>query len=190
LEKAEPKAAPSAAPVNRDGATDLASLLFGAWDRLSQPRATDPLRTTLNEVIARFAPQLGQIVRLPECPGGSGLSAVGIGHAGSTELVALFAVEDLGGETWTLNSGSTEMVALGSGATRAPAWRTLLLMAALVESTRPNAAVKPVLVYGNGRLSALPGKDEIAEFGRSIGAAAAAERLHVAMADASVTVSA
>ena len=80
----------------------LASLVFGAWERLAQPQGADALRAAVDEAIAALESALPHIVRTPRVSRGSGLVAVCSGARGETPVVALVAAEDLQGQTWAV----------------------------------------------------------------------------------------
>lgn len=169
--------------------TALASLLFGAWDRLAQPLGADALKSAVDEVLSALEATLPHIVRTPRLTKGSGLVAVCSGARGETPVVALVAAEDLQGQTWAVTPGANEMSCLDNFQQKSalPTWRALLAAAALVEQTRPGVLVVPVLVCGNGGLSEAPRREDVIAHGQSVGAAGAASRLlTVEAADLSV----
>ena len=175
---AEPSRGGAAEP-SAESPTALASLLFGAWDRLAQPLGADALKSAVDEVLNALEATLPHIVRTPRLTRGSGLVAVCSGARGETPVVALVAAEDLQGQTWAVTPGANEMSCLDNFQQKSaqPTWRALLAAAALVEQTRPGVLVVPVLVCGNGGLSEAPRREDVIAHGQSVGAAGAASRL-------------
>lgn len=157
----------------------LASLVFGAWGRLSQPAGAEALRQTTEQVLGFITTRVAHMVRAPQVPKGSGIVAVGSGDGPSASVVVLLATEDLCGRVWQMAAAGTELRSNDADAAtvRTPCWRALLSAAGLVEQAQPGAVVVPVLVYGHGMLDQLPGRDAVAAFGQSVGAVAAAGRL-------------
>ncbi len=179
---ATPVAAPVPAPspgaaVSGDPA-HLAALAFGAWHRLSQPTGSDALQSAIRDVLGQLGGSLPQIVRQPQVTKGSGLVAVASGRVRGVPAVALVATEDLCGHSWTFSPDGGEMAAVEpQGLVRTPCWRALLATAAMIEQARPDTAVVPVLVYGNGWMDRLPTAEEVRAHGQAVGAAKAAARL-------------
>lgn len=165
--------APAATPV----ATDLAGLLFGAWNRLAQPAGADALVQTVDNVLNALRPRLDRLSGPVQLTKGSGLVAVGQGEPG---LVVLVATEDLCGHRWLLEAQGTEMRTQEPAdrpSLRNPCWRALLGAAAMALRSSPGARVLPLLIYGNGQIDSLPSREQVLSYGRQIGAVSAAEQL-------------
>ncbi|MFC7332753.1 hypothetical protein [Rhodocista pekingensis] len=169
----EPVAEPTFSP------SDVATLIFAAWPRLSQPQGAEALTRTVEETLAHLATRLDDSVRTPQVAKGSGLVALCTGERPRGLVVALLAVEDLCAQGWELSAdaGRLNSTEHPSSPPRYPVWRSLLNAAAMVEQTRPGSIAVPVVIYGNGWLDRVPGEDEVAAYGEYVGAPEAAARL-------------
>lgn len=176
-----PVPAAVASPVQ--GPADIATLVFGSWNRLAQPAGDVALAQTVEAVLSTLSRRFGQTVRTPAVAKGSGIVAVASDQRGTTPVVALVATEDLCGRRWALGANGAEMRAEATdekpAAIRTPCWRALLSAAALVEQQAAGTRVLPVLVYGHGSIDMLPPRDDMAFFGQRLGVSAAADRLLV-----------
>ncbi|ACJ00716.1 hypothetical protein [Rhodospirillum centenum] len=182
-----PVAAPARAPVAAlepvteptFSPSDVATLIFAAWPRLSQPQGAEALTRTVEETLAHLATRLDDSVRTPQVAKGSGLVALCTGERPRGLVVALLAVEDLCAQGWELSAdgGRLNSTEHPSSPPRYPVWRSLLNAAAMVEQTRPGSIAVPVVIYGNGWLDRVPGEDEVAAYGEYVGAPEAAARL-------------
>ncbi|HYC05357.1 MAG TPA: hypothetical protein VED40_18840 [Azospirillaceae bacterium] len=162
------------APAPQDDTPGLASLVFAAWPRLMQPTGAEALRTALDQVIAGLARGLKEQVRAPELPAGPGLAAVMCGRVDGRLVTALLAVEDLEGRAWRGEAGT---LSSEGAAPRTACWRALLAAAAMAERARPGSFVSPIIIYGNGQMTGLPGKPEVVAYAAAIGAPELADRL-------------
>ena len=169
-------APPPAAPPPDDDVPGLASLVFGSWSRLVQPAGPEALRIAVEEVVAGLARGLREQVRAPQLPRGPGVVAVMGGRVDGRLVTAILAVEDLCGRSWTAGAELTA----GDGekpASRQPCWRGAVSAAVLAEQARPGSFAVPVVIYGNGQVSAAPSAEEVAAHAAALGAPEMGRRL-------------